>query len=102
MTNFFKRKSALDQNLKKKNVQCIILSYRCDLVSTSAVTVPISIQCLENNLNMEKHVTRVVLPIAATLTLTGTALYEAVAAIFVAQIHNIDLSGAQVIIIRWD
>lgn len=49
---------------------------------------------------MDERVTRVVLPVVTTLTLDGTALYEAVAAIFIAQVHNKELSMAQIIIIR--
>lgn len=68
----------------------------------SLVTLPVTIRCLEDNLNMDQRVTRVALPIASTLTLEGTALYEAVAAIFIAQVHNVDLGVAEIIIIRYD
>lgn len=62
----------------------------------------LSISCLEHNLKIDERVTHIVLPIAATLTFDGTALYEAVAAIFIAQVHNMDLKMAQIIIIRYD
>lgn len=68
----------------------------------STVTIPIAIRCLERNLNMDQQVTRVILPIVATLTMDGIALYEPVAAIFIAQVHNMDLDAAQIIIIRYD
>lgn len=67
--------------------------------SSSLVTLPVTIRCLEENLNMDQRVTRVALPIASTLTLEGTALYEAVAAIFIAQIYNMDLGVAEIVII---
>lgn len=68
----------------------------------SLVTLPVTIRCLEDNLNMDQRVTRVALPIASTLTLEGTALYEAVAAIFIAQVNNVDLGVAEIVIIRYD
>ncbi|XP_068196398.1 excitatory amino acid transporter 1-like [Antennarius striatus] len=67
--------------------------------SSSLVTLPISMSCLENNLNIDKRVTGFMLPIASILTLDGTALYEAVAAIFIAQMHHMDLNVAQIVVI---
>lgn len=64
------------------------------------MTLPITIGCLENKLNMEKQLTRIMIPMATALTLDGTALYEAVAAIFIAQVHDIELNFAQIFIIR--
>lgn len=64
------------------------------------MTLPITIHCLENNLNMDKQLTRVIIPMATALTLDGTALYEAVAAIFIAQVHGIDLTVAQFFLVR--
>jgi len=45
-------------------------------------------------------VTRFVLPIGATINMDGTALYEAVATIFIAQMNNVQLSPGEVITVR--
>ncbi|XP_066497955.1 solute carrier family 1 member 9 isoform X2 [Hoplias malabaricus] len=61
-----------------------------------AGTLPVTFRCLEENLKIDKRVTRFVLPIGATINMDGTALYEAVAAIFIAQMNGIDLDGGQI------
>tara|TARA_B100000575_G_scaffold241400_1_gene204445 strand:- start:1370 stop:1894 length:525 start_codon:yes stop_codon:yes gene_type:complete len=54
--------------------------------SSSAATLPVTMDRVENNLNVDKEVTSFVLPIGATMNMDGTALYQAVAAIFLAQL----------------
>ncbi|KAM9784448.1 solute carrier family 1 member 9 isoform 3-T6 [Syngnathus typhle] len=65
--------------------------------ASSAGTLPVTFRCLEENLKIDKRVTRFVLPIGATINMDGTALYEAVAAIFIAQMNDITLDGGQII-----
>ena len=60
----------------------------------------LTIQCLETNNNVDSRVTRFVLPIGATINMDGTALYEAVAAIFIAQSEGLDLTVGDYLIIR--
>lgn len=56
--------------------------------------------CIEDKCGIDVRISRFVMPIGATINMDGTALYEAVAAIFIAQVRNISLSFAQVIAIR--
>lgn len=71
------------------------------LLCLSAGTLPVTFRCLEENLGIDKRVTRFVLPVGATINMDGTALYEAVAAIFIAQMNGIDLDWGQIVTVRW-
>ncbi|XP_063798538.1 excitatory amino acid transporter 2-like [Pseudophryne corroboree] len=64
--------------------------------ASSAGTLPVTFRCLEENLQIDKRVTRFVLPIGATINMDGTALYEAVAAIFIAQMNGVYLDAGQI------
>jgi len=52
-------------------------------------------ECVEDNLGVSKNVSSFVLPIGATVNMDGTSLYQAVAVVFMAQLHMVDLSIAQ-------
>ncbi|KAJ8412879.1 hypothetical protein AAFF_G00104610 [Aldrovandia affinis] len=65
--------------------------------ASSAGTLPVTFRCLEENLGIDKRVTRFVLPVGATINMDGTALYEAVAAIFIAQMNDIYLDAGQIV-----
>ncbi|KRX98720.1 putative sodium-dependent excitatory amino acid transporter glt-4 [Trichinella pseudospiralis] len=60
--------------------------------SSSSATLPLTIKCCEKNNGVDPRVTRFVLPLGATINMDGTALYEAVAALYIAQTLKIDLS----------
>ncbi len=63
--------------------------------SSSAATLPVTMECVEENLGVPKNVTSFVLPIGATVNMDGTSLYQAVAVIFLAQLHLVDLTLGQ-------
>lgn len=60
--------------------------------SSSAATLPVTMDCVENNLGVRKEVASFVLPIGATVNMDGTSLYQAVAAVFIAQALGIELT----------
>ena len=62
--------------------------------SSSSATLPVTKQCAEDNLNVSQPVTSFVLPLGATINMDGTALYQGVAALFIAQIYHMDLTMA--------
>uniref|UniRef100_A0A8D2KP29 Amino acid transporter n=2 Tax=Urocitellus parryii TaxID=9999 RepID=A0A8D2KP29_UROPR len=67
--------------------------------SSSSATLPITFKCLLENNHIDRRIARFVLPVGATINMDGTALYEAVAAIFIAQVNNYELDFGQIITI---
>ncbi len=63
--------------------------------SSSAATLPVTMERVEKNLGVEEEVSSFVLPVGATINMDGTSLYQAVAAVFIAQAVGMDLSIAQ-------
>ena len=63
--------------------------------SSSAATLPVTMECVQDNLGVSEKITSFVLPIGATVNMDGTSLYQAVAVIFLAQFHMVDLDFVQ-------
>jgi Na+/H+-dicarboxylate symporter len=59
--------------------------------SSSVATLPVTTRCIEENLDVPPTVSSFVLPLGATVNMDGTALYEAIAALFVAHVYGIEL-----------
>lgn len=62
--------------------------------SSSSATLPVTMEACEDNVNVSNKITSFVLPLGATVNMDGTALYQGVAAIFIAQIYGMDLGFA--------
>ncbi len=68
--------------------------------SSSSATLPLTMEAVEHKAGASNKITSFVLPLGATINMDGTALYECVAAIFIAQAYGIDLSfGEQIIVV---
>ena len=60
--------------------------------SSSAATLPVTMERVEEHIGVDKEVSSFVLPVGATINMDGTSLYQAVAAVFIAQALNFDLT----------
>tara|TARA_R110002096_G_scaffold324349_3_gene518404 strand:- start:8101 stop:9402 length:1302 start_codon:yes stop_codon:yes gene_type:complete len=63
--------------------------------SSSSATLPVTMETVEKNLGVDEEVASFVLPIGATINMDGTSLYQAVAAVFIAQALGMDLNLVQ-------
>ena len=64
--------------------------------ASSSATLPVTMNCLEEKNGVDPKISRFVLPIGATINMDGTALYEAVAALFIAQMNGITADIGQI------
>ncbi len=67
--------------------------------SSSGATMPFSIQAAEENLKIKPEISRFIIPLGATINMDGTALYQAVAAVFLCQVFGVDLSLTDTILL---
>jgi len=67
--------------------------------ASSSATLPLTIECVEEKSGISNRVASFVLPLGATINMDGTALYEAVAAIFIAQVYGIALGPVEQVVI---
>jgi len=67
--------------------------------SSSSATLPVTLRCVEQHLHVKRDIAGFVVPLGATVNMDGTALYEAAAALFVANLAGIDLSFGQQLVV---
>jgi len=77
-----------------KNAQILAFS-----TSSSAATMPFTLKAAEENLKLRPEVSRFVVPIGATINMDGTALYQAVAALFLCSLFGVDLSTGEIFLL---
>ncbi len=63
--------------------------------SSSAATLPVTIDCVEKGVGVDEEASSFVLPLGATINMDGTGLYQGVAAVFIATVYGMDLSLLQ-------
>ena len=67
---------------------------------SSSATLPVTMECAEDNIGVSKQISSFVLPLGATINMNGTALYQGVTAIFIAQVYGMNLGfGDQLVIV---
>lgn len=67
--------------------------------SSSSATLPVTLRCVEQHLHVKRDIAGFVLPLGATLNMDGTALYEAAAALFIANLAGVELNLVQQMIV---
>ncbi|KAL1477720.1 hypothetical protein MTO96_035522 [Rhipicephalus appendiculatus] len=65
--------------------------------SSSSATVPVTIATLEDRVGLDPRVVRFMVPVGATVNMDGAALYEAVSAVFLAQLHGVEMDIGRVL-----
>lgn len=90
----FAKRPILDFLKQIREVQIIAFS-----TSSSAATMPVTIKAAEENLKLRPEISRFIIPLGATINMDGTALYQAVAAVFLAQAFGIDLTLTETILL---
>ena len=67
--------------------------------SSSVATIPVTLRCLIEKLSYKEDKVNFIIPIGATINMDGTALFECVVVIFIAQLYGIDLSFIEQLLI---
>jgi len=84
---FLAKRNPFDFLKNIREVQLLAFS-----TSSSAVVMPLSIKTAEENLKIKPSVSQFIIPLGTTINMDGTAIYQAIATIFLAQVYSIDIS----------
>jgi Na+/H+-dicarboxylate symporter len=68
-------------------------------VASSAAVIPLSLKTAEDELGVKKSISRFIIPVGATINMNGTALYQAIATIFLAQVFGLELNFMSIVLI---
>jgi len=69
--------------------------------ASSSATLPVTLECISENNGVSRRAAGFLAPLGATLNMNGTALYEAVAAVFIAQAHGIELGFGALLVVAF-
>ncbi|XP_067675668.1 excitatory amino acid transporter-like [Haliotis asinina] len=79
-----------------KAIQALLTAFA---TSSSAATLPVTMQCVEERMKVDARISRFILPVGATVNMDGGAVYAAIAPVFIAQYNGISLSFDSVVIV---
>ena len=88
--SFVTKRSPLAFLQNIRNAQILAFS-----TSSSAATMPFTLKAAEENLKIDEKVSRFTIPLGATINMDGTALYQAVAALFLCSLFGVELTGIE-------
>ncbi len=91
IAKFFYKISYLELFKKMARPMLVAMS-----TSSSSATLPVTMETCEKEFKVEKRVSSFVLPLGATVNMDGTALFEGIAAVFIAHLYNIELGTVQI------
>lgn len=80
----------------KGMVEAIVFAFS---TSSSSATVPVTIHCAQHNLGVPKNIACFVIPLGSTINMNGTALFQGIASVFIAQMYGVDLTVQNLIVI---
>lgn len=80
----------------KGMIEAIVLAFS---TSSSSATVPVTIHCVQHNLGVSRNIACFVVPLGSTINMNGTAIFQGIASVFVAQMYGVDLGLQKLLII---
>lgn len=80
----------------KGMLEAIVLAFS---TCSSSAAIPLTMQCAVNNLGVSKNIAKFVIPFGSSINMNGTAIFQAISAVFIAQMYHIDLGMHQIVAI---